>query len=245
MDIITITKDDFLGLSSTIESTRPLRTQPGVRQIIVDSSGGQIRKQVEQILEGEENVEYIWSEPSGIAGAFNRGIDASRAQWVWFLNGGDTFHPGMDCTVFLSILRNSSADAVIFQMEGRQSHTKHPHPPLWALWPPVNSWIPHPAMVLKRQLFADHGYFDREYRISMDYEMWLRMFSEDVSVDLISIPVVVYDESGSSSTRLKESAREALKILRSKRGMLLNRWLENGRMILRAVRYYRRVGKSG
>ena len=77
----------------------------------------------------------------------------------------------------------------------------------------------------------------------MDYEMWLRLFSKYVIVDLISMPIVLYDEAGISSTKRKESIKEAKRILLSKAWMLVKRWLNNGRMIYRVIRDYQTISK--
>lgn len=243
LNIITITKDDLPGVMSTVESTRSLRKHHGVVQTIIDGSSDPVKKQTRNLAENEENVIYTWLEPSGISSAFNRGLDASTADWVWFLNGGDTFHPSTDCTIFLGILQNNNADAIIFQIETKQSRIRFPHPPMWKLWPPVTSWIPHPATLLKRQLFKTHGYFNEEYKIAMDFEMWFRLFSKNVVVDLISLPVVIYDESGISNTRIEDTASEAHKILLSKSKMLLKKWLGTARTIYESEKYYRKTGK--
>ncbi len=244
LDIITICKDDPEGVKLTMESVRPLLKLPGVRQLIIDGSSPQIKKHVEEIAMDEENVKYAWREPTGISSAFNQGLELSNADWVWFLNGGDTFHPSMDCGTLLNILRISNAEAIIFQIETRQSRTRYQHPPMWEIWPPVGSWIPHPATIVKRRLFERYGYFSESYRIAMDYEMWLRIFSNYVIVDLISMPIVLYDEAGVSSTRRKESIQEAKRILVSKAWMLVRRWLNNGRMVYRVIRDYHNISRQ-
>lgn len=242
LDIITITKDDLQGVSSTIESTRPLRKLGLVRQIIIDGSTDEVRRQVEEMALNEEHVDYAWQKPSGIATAFNKGIDLAKAEWLWFLNGGDTLRPEMDCGSLLYILRTSNAEAIIFQMETKKSRIRTKHPPLWYLWPPVTNWIAHPTMIMKSRLFMTYGSFKNEYKIIMDQEMWLRIFSKKVMVDLISIPIAVFDESGVSSTQTKEISREVLKLYYSNAWMILNRWLLNGLIIMITLicHFYRR-----
>jgi glycosyltransferase involved in cell wall biosynthesis len=235
LDIITITKDDLHGVLSTIESTRALRKLNMVRQFIIDGSSEQIRTQVEDAVRQEENVKYVWQQPLGISSAFNLGLELSEADWVWFLNSGDMIHPEVDFATLLSILRTTSADAIIFQIEKKQSHLRHRHPPMAEIWPPVSSWIPHPATIIKRQLFLTHGYFHEGYRIAMDYEMWLRLFSKNVVVDLISMPIAMYDEGGISSTRKNYAAKEILRILLVHALMLLKGWLYTGWMIFRTL----------
>jgi hypothetical protein len=78
----------------------------------------------------------------------------------------------------------------------------------------------------------------------MDYEMWLRLFSNYVVVDLISMPVVLYDEAGVSSTRRKETVKEVKNILLSKAWMLARRWLNTLRIVYRHVRDYHKISRQ-
>lgn len=245
LDIITITKDDLDGVSATLKSTRSVRKSGVTRQIIIDSSSDQKTHQlVEEMARREENVVYTWQEPCGISAAFNLGIDLSGAEWLWFLNGGDIFHPNMDCSTLISILHSSNADTILFQLETKQSHVRRQHPCLWGLWPPIVSWIPHPATILKRQLFLTYGYFDTRYEIAMDYEMWLRLFSRDAIVDMISIPITLYDEEGISSNQIKNTSKEVLKILRLNKFAILKRWFNNVWMVYRSIMIYYRNSKN-
>jgi len=235
LDIITISKNNLEGILLTIESTKPLREQGAARQIIIDGSDSKTSHQIQDAIHGEKHVSYIFQQPSGISAAFNLGLDHSDAQWVWFLNCGDAIHPAMTPALLLDILRTSSADAIVFQIEKRQSHFTPPHPPMSELWPTVSSWVPHPATILRRRLFTTYGRFREEYTIAMDYEMWLRLFSKDVVVDLISMPIAMYDEGGISSTNKRDASREILRILMVHGITLLKGLLYNVWMILRTV----------
>ena len=247
LDIITITKDDLKGVASTIESTRPLRNSSVARQIIIDGGSTQVRYQVEELIKHEKNVTYNWQASSGISAAFNQGLLLSESQWVWFLNGGDTFHPSVDCRTLLNILQASTADAILFQIEANISHTVSKHAPLWKTWPPIGgytNWIPHPSAIIKRQLFDTHGHFNTEYKIAMDYELWLRLFSKNTIVDTISIPLTMFDETGISSNQARNAAQEAVKIIWSNMPMLFKKWLYNGIMICKSLRYYYKQSRN-
>jgi glycosyltransferase involved in cell wall biosynthesis len=238
LDIITVTKEDLEGVVSTIQSTRTVRSAYPVRQIVVDSSETDKREKLKEFIRDEQNIDYIWQEPSGIAAAFNLALSKSKADWVWFLNGGDRIHYDIDPEKLLYILTKSSADTIIFQIELMQSHTIIKHPPLWAAWPPVSSWIPHPGTIIRRLLFEKYGLFREEYKVSMDFEIWLRFFSKNVVVDMISLPIALYDESGVSTIGLSCSAKETLKIIRLKLPILIQKWLGNGFMILSETKRY-------
>jgi hypothetical protein len=227
LEIITVTKDDLDGVAATIASTRKLRACAGIRQIIVDSSGEHVADKVRLLSAGEVNLDYIWQEPKGIAVAFNLGISHSTACWLWFLNGKDVVHPDLIESLLLQLLNLSSADVLIFQMELMQDRVLVKRPPLRSMWPPIY-WVPHPATFIRAKLFSQYGNFNSEFKIAMDADLWMRLFRKDISADLISIPVVLYDQNGVSSTAGLEVRKEAIKIIKSHIRMLLRVWIYRG-----------------
>lgn len=237
LNIITVTKDDLDGVAATIKSTRKLRAHTGVRQIIIDSSDETVSPKLIALLDGQPNLDYFWQRPSGIASAFNLGISHSTAEWLWFLNGRDEIHPDLDVNFLLQILNYSQADVLIFQIEYMTSQSQRKkNPPLCNLWPPMYpNWVPHPGTFIRTGLFEKYGVFDTDFKIAMDAEMWMRLFSKNVVVDLLSIPVVLYDINGIAATRPIETDKEARKIIRKNIRMLFRKWLGRGVHLFRAL----------
>jgi glycosyltransferase involved in cell wall biosynthesis len=235
LDIITVTKDDLDGVAATVVSTRKLRACAEIRQIVVDSSGEPVAAKIRELLAHEQNLDYFWQEPGGIASAFNLGIKHSTADWFWFLNGGDAVHPDLAENLVLQILDSTQAGIVIFELEYMQTRLRSKHPPLWALWPPMyGNWVPHPATIISAKLFAQYGVFDTSYRIAMDADWWMRVFSKDVVVDMLSIPIVLYDQYGVSSTNLIDTGKEAERIFFNNFRRLVKMWLARGAHLFRA-----------
>jgi glycosyltransferase involved in cell wall biosynthesis len=244
LDLITVTKDDLEGVSSTIRSTRQLRENHGVRQIVVDSSNEETRDKLKKLLSVEQNIDFIWQKPAGISAAFNLGLSLSDAYWVWFLNGGDQVHPDVDTNNFMYIIAQSKADAIIFDFELEPTGVRPLHPPLWALWPPVSSWIPHPATLTRQNLYKGYGMFNESYEIAMDFDFWLRCFSKQVRVDMLSIPLTKFDTSGRSYTNNAETSREAISIIKKHLCNMVRIWLINGALILKASWYHLRRSQA-
>lgn len=245
LDIITITKDDLEGVASTIRSTKKLRDFPGVRQIVIDSSNEHISAEIKNLLAIEKNILYFWQEPCGIARAFNLGIEKSNSQWIWFLNGRDEVHPKLNSDFLLQILENSKAKIIIFEMEWMQSGLRHKHPPIWALWPPIyGNWVPHPATIIRTTMFEQYGVFNPDYKIAMDGDLWFRLFSKNIIIDMLSIPITLYDRSGISSTNGLETGKEAKKLILANLGMLVKMWLSRGVHLFKALKYYILLTKS-
>jgi glycosyltransferase involved in cell wall biosynthesis len=233
LNIITVTKNDPEGVAATIASTRNLRKFPGVRQIIIDGSDELQRRKVQELLTGEESIYYLWQEPNGIAHAFNQGLSASDYGWIWFLNGRDEAHPDLDARFLLQILVTTQADILICELQYMQSGSRHKHPALWALWPPLY-WVPHPATLVKRSLFDEYGPFRNEFKIAMDGELWVRLFSKDIPIDMLSIPISLYDQSGVSCTDTANVVREADRITLHYFNLLFKLWFKGGSYLFKA-----------
>ena len=244
LNIISVTKNDLEGIISTIESTKCLRSQPHVKHIIIDSSTNNIKSDVRSFVKSNENVEYIWQDACGIAAAFNLGLSHSTAKWVWFLNGGDRIHIDLKIDHILYILNESRADAIIFQNEFDGLKKVYKHPPMWDMWPPLYSWIPHPATFTRRRLYEQFGTFDESFGIAMDYEFWIRCFSKQVTVDTISIPLTIFNRNGISSTNPQKTAYEVLRAIKKHFWIILRIWFNNGLLIFRAWYTYSKIRRK-
>ena len=108
------------------------------------------------------------------------------------------------------------------------------HPNLWSLWPPVLSWVPHPSTIVRKKLFDDYGLFDENLNIAMDYEIWIRFFSKNIKVDVISIPLIIFYQSGLDLTRNNETKREVSRVLRKYFWVILKKWFWQLRIIAKA-----------
>lgn len=228
LNIITITKDDFEGVCATISSTRSLREHYNVQQIIIDSSSDITALEIRESISREKNIRYEWYPPLGISPAFNKGLDLADADWVWFLNGRDEVYHDLKQDMLLDILSSSFADIIIFELVYMQSKSRYVHPPIWKLWPPVQFWVPHPATIIRTEMFSKYGRFSEKYRIAMDGEIWFRFFSKGALVDMLSIPVSSYDEGGLSRIHAGHTAREGQQIIADNFFMLVRLWFLNG-----------------
>lgn len=175
------------------------------------------------VVEGDdhESVEYaalrawastrfprlVWSRApdGGPYDAMNRGVMASSGEWLWFLNSGDTVADGV---VPADVLSRLSAGA---------------EEPVWAIFdavtdgrdrPARRSWSRdytadglragtymacHQAVLMRRLTLANTGGFDRRYRISADYEVFLWCARQ--APPLLCDRVLVVSEDGGLHTR--------------------------------------------
>lgn len=126
----------------------------------------------------------------GIAAAMNAGIEAAGGEVIAHLHADDYY---IDSAVLDRVSGIYSANPGLVWTYGRFKNDidgKIVDPPY-----PVRSYsrptllrrniVPHCATFVRRHVFSDVGLFDTEYRLAMDYDMWLRIAAryEPVQVD--------------------------------------------------------------
>jgi len=236
LSIVTITKDDQPGLIKTILSVKKLLQCEVIDHIIINGGISPITTK----FKGYKHMTQIEYRQigSGISNAFNQGISLAKGEWSWFLNGGDTRLESMKPEFLISYLKKSNADILIFDyIHGTNRIVK---PPIYALWPPVYNWIPHPSTIIRTSVLKKYGGFNEGYKVAMDGELWVRLLARpDIRLDLISIPLTHFDTTGiSSSSPLR--AKESLRILWQYKATIFRRWLNSAYLTIRAsIDYYK------
>lgn len=238
LSIVTITRDDLSGVLATVESTRELRQSGWVEQIIIDSSSPPMKADE---LPSCKGLRIVYQPPRGVSAAFNEGLNQSQGDWIWFLNGEDTFHEGAKASFLLNYLKSTLADATVFEMESSLGVSQRPA--FFSLWPPVFNWIPHPATLMRRELLVQLGGFREDFKAAMDVELWLRLLSSDARLDLMSIPLARFAPAGlSSNTGLV--ATEIRRAIYIHRRRLRTCFQEGGHKIWRAWRHFGRLSRN-
>lgn len=188
LTIVSITKDDPLGLSRTLVSTAAWRADPGVEHLVVYAGAAPASLPA--------GVRLLGSSTDGIAGAFNAGLHAADGTWVWFLNGGDSAHEHLSPAWLGALLERTTSDLVVGTIHYDGQLNAHPLPALRDQWPMLDSWPPHPAVVARRELLRAAGGFSARYRASMDFELWQRVFGAGARADVVAVPFARFDCSG-------------------------------------------------
>jgi glycosyltransferase involved in cell wall biosynthesis len=209
LSIVTITRNDVSGLIRTLASTADWLADPVVEQIVIDAS-------TPPAVVNNPVVRVIRQRSQGIAAAFNEGLQAATGEWVWFLNGGDAVHPRLSREWLLQLLNATSAGLVIGAIQYDGEAVPRGAPPLPIQWPLVGCWIPHPAVIVRRNVLQASGGFDERWRIAMDFDLWLRLLPQGVVVDVVAVPFTSFDVTGLSQRvdRRRELQRENAGVLR-------------------------------
>jgi len=111
--IITVVKDDPVGLVSTYES---LVKQTHLRwtQIIVVAQNSSSSMDIgRSIAKSDPRVQAIWQQSTGIYPAMNEALERIDSRFCWFMNSGDTFYDPRTIDRAFSLIKLKGTGIVI------------------------------------------------------------------------------------------------------------------------------------
>ena len=156
-----------------------LQDYPPDEYIIVD--GGSNDSTLNIIDEHRQAYFKVISEPDkGLYDAMNKGIRASKGDFILFLNSDDYLADCKTIQKIKQVLDKGSLFYGAIQYVDRFDVTKQ-----LQLWAPSqgafekfnDGWHPaHPAFICKRSILLDLGGFDLKYKIAADFDLMLRAF---------------------------------------------------------------------
>jgi glycosyltransferase involved in cell wall biosynthesis len=236
LSLVTITKNDSVGLARTLASARAIRAG-GAEHLVIDG-GSNLDATRQAVFKAGDDSVVIAHPPKGISDAFNAGLRAARGEWIWFLNGGDAVHESLNPAWLLELLATSRAKIIVggIHYDGDAAPRFAPH--LSKQWPLLSCWLPHPAAIVRRDALIKAGGFDEGLAVAADYALWFRLLGDTMAPDLISIPFTRFDVNGLSQ---REDSRhiahaEEARILLKQKGHLLREGIRSlGRILYRLL----------
>lgn len=207
--IITVNLNNATGLKDTIDSV-VRQTCHDYEFLIIDGGSTDGSKSIIEQYKG--HIDYWVSETDkGIFNAMNKGIMASKGDYLIFMNSGDCFKNGK---VLEDTLSHLGADFVIGQIENKNNHTIMNYELSdISMMTFYKGAIPHQATFHKRSLFLDSMY-DEALRISSDWKFFFqKIILENSSYTLMPIVVCSFDTTGISNRNTDLAARERYQII--------------------------------
>lgn len=205
--IVTCTRDSVATLAHTLRS---VQMQRGVafEHLVVD--GGSSDGTLELLAAQAQPPRILRGVGGGISRAMNAGIEAARGDVVAHLHGDDYYlHPDVLAHVADALSRDGSEWAfgrIVSDVGGRVL----PEPFVAPRFSPAalrrGNFVPHPATFVRREVFQRFGGFRTDYRLAMDYELWLRI-APHCRVSQLDEPLAAFRvHEGSASTRQARAA---------------------------------------
>jgi len=204
--IITITKNNKLGLRRTLESIRRQKLYD-YESIVVDGHSNDGTDQV--VAEYKDIISYVLEDArGGIYAAMNQGIDKASGEWLIFMNAGDCFY---NENVLLNFRRDSKADIVHGIARRLDNTIQLPYNENVAFWSTMP--ISHQAIFFCKKIMESRKY-DESYKIAGDFEYLMWAKSTGLEFEFIDIDVALIELGGLSETnninRVWETYRAAI-----------------------------------
>ncbi|MEM9214752.1 MAG: glycosyltransferase family 2 protein [Cyanobacteria bacterium P01_F01_bin.150] len=204
ISIITVCRNAEDFIETAIKSVVD-QTFPNTEYIVVDGNSTDGTKEI--IQKYAHRISCFISEPDGgIYEAMNKGIRYAAGDFIGFLNADDYLQDERaieDAASFLS--QHPTCDFLYGNLEVRYPSGKtilvEPPPPESIPDEMICGCLPHQASLARANLFSSRvGMFNESYRISSDYEWFLRMvYSESVKLCHYPRTLASYYAGGLSS----------------------------------------------
>jgi glycosyltransferase involved in cell wall biosynthesis len=207
--IITVNYNDAQGLEDTIKSVIS-QTCHDYEFIIIDGNSTDKSKSI--IKENQSQIDYWVSEPdNGIFNAMNKGILASKGEYLIFMNSGDCFY---NKKVLEDSLQYLKSDFVIGGIKRKDDDTTMNYELSdISMMTFYNGAIPHQATFHKRSLFQNSLY-DETLKISSDWKFFFqKIILQNATYNLMPVVVCSFDTNGISNTNTNWAAKERNQII--------------------------------
>jgi glycosyltransferase involved in cell wall biosynthesis len=151
------------------------------------------------------------SEPDGgISDAFNKGLALASGDAVLFMNAGDEFSCSSSLERLYSAWNKTDfrwvvGGAEIVSLEGRRlfervfSHTPRD---VFSLVR-TNCQIVHQTVLAESSLYKELGGYDVQWKIAMDYDLWIRWISRGFIPQLVPVTVCRFYRGGASGDPMR------------------------------------------
>lgn len=196
--IVTISLNAEEDIENCIVSVAE-QTYKNKEHIIID--GGSQDSTVEIIRKYNEHLSYWVSEPDkGIADAMNKGIESATGDYLLFINSDDF------------LINNQALESIYSSMQDRIDYYIFQ---VMSVYPDKTRKLLsnrnfgfstyfkmgscHQGHVISRNLFGKYGNYDNSFKIGMDYEFVLRVFSQRVKSKSVDVVISCMGKTGISS----------------------------------------------
>lgn len=179
LTIITINKDNAVGLQKTMQSVFA-QTWQEFEYIVIDGASTDSSVDIIKTLLSRRalsTVEMHWvSEPdNGIYHAMNKGIRMAKGEYLLFLNSGDCL--ANDRVLEEVLLNEPDADIVsgnaIYESSEFHKARKIISPKQIKASDLILSYLPHQATFIKRVLFDEIHFYDEDFKVVSDWAFFI------------------------------------------------------------------------
>lgn len=220
VSIITVTRNDFLGLNKTIDSLREINNSIHgyFEHIIVDglSSDQSVSYLNQYVKLPVIKTTLISEKDNGIYDAMNKGVSLSNGEYCFFLNSGDIIDNNVDFNSLIDVLKlnlkksNIAGIALNVKMSDEQtSHlVKSRVVKRWRLRMPTV----HQGIIYKTSYLFNNIY-DNKLKICSDFKSVVVALEQNLFFKAVNSQFTILTFGGISSQKPLLLLRESLTIV--------------------------------
>jgi glycosyltransferase involved in cell wall biosynthesis len=167
---------------------------------------------------------------AGQSAAINEGIARGTAPYVCWLNSDDLFEPGG----LRALLQALDADPVLPAVYGRAWNLDDRTGRKWPVWVQpfderrlaLRCIVSQPATLMRRSCWEAVGGIDESLHMSMDYDLWWRLYKSFGPLGFVDAFVAVNREHDATKTRNNRGRhyREAMAVVARHHGSVPLKW---------------------
>ncbi|UTA47363.1 glycosyltransferase [Simiduia sp. 21SJ11W-1] len=197
------------------------QTWKNLEIIVVDDGSEDDTPKVMKQFSGNEKVHYIGNKNQGQPKAKNCGVRNAKGDFIAFCDADDLWEP-YKLAKQMPLFNNLRTGVVYSEVSHIDEHnSRYEKPPAYARHRGkvteqllYKNFVPFGTAVIRRQCVLQNGMFDEEFRMGIDWDLWLR-YSLDWEFDYVPDKTYVYREwSGQMSTNYRGRYDHAFRILK-------------------------------
>ncbi|MFC1701443.1 glycosyltransferase [Pseudomonadota bacterium] len=209
LSIITIHLNNFTGLEKTLESLRPVLGIKQVEWIVVDGGSDLENDKRETLTHARSLAAHFISKPdNGIYDAMNKGTQLATGEFVLYMNAGDGLHPDFQYEKLVATPFTNEEAMIWGRYDVRDSNesvysrrTRHPG------WLRYGTAVCHQAVFFKRSVLGSTPY-NTDLSIAADYDLICRLYTHGEKINMLNMPVCIFDLVGESGKDKRLTLRE-------------------------------------
>lgn len=184
VSIITATFNSAHGIEACLDSILS-QNYKNIECLIIDGkSKDQTIEIVSQKQKSHSCIKIVSESDKGIYDALNKGIAIAGGDLIGFVHSDDLLASSNVISKLVSKIQNENLDGVYGDLQYVDKINTNKIIRFWKSCefnPNLlgKGWMPaHPTLILKKEVYLEHGVFDKSYKISADYDFMLRIFKD-------------------------------------------------------------------
>ncbi|HEA28860.1 MAG TPA: glycosyltransferase [Leeuwenhoekiella sp.] len=221
VSIITATYNSASSIKTAIDSVLS-QTYKDIEHLIIDGASSDDTVALVEAY-NDPRIQVISAPDKGIYDALNKGVVAATGEIIGFVHSDDLLAAPTVLEEVVTQIKNG-ADGVYGDLLYVEKENTNKVVRYWKSRPFYKKllsrgWMPaHPTLYLKKEVYKKHGHFSLDYHIAADYDLMLRIFSDE-NLEFTYFPSVITKMrvGGASNRSIKSlivKSKEDYKVLR-------------------------------